>query len=162
MTTWFNFRSVLRLAIVMSVVAALLAACGDDDVTLADFEGSWEAASFTVTATENAEQNADVVGLGANFVAQVDGAGQLEGTVSIPAEMGGPLDLPFAATLVIEDQENLTIEFAQEIPPLLTSYTGPFEFEGDRLTSTDENAVYDFGDGNLVPATAVIVLERSS
>ena len=82
--------------------------------------------------------------------------------MAIPAALGGPAELPFAATLVIEDQETLTINFAQEIPPLITSYTGPFEFDGDTLTSTDENAVYDFGDGTLVASTAVIVLERRS
>lgn len=156
-------RSIVRLVLAMSVIAFLLAGCGGDgDVTVGDFEGSWEASSFTMTSAEDPEQSMDLVGLGASFLADVDAEGTIDGAVGIPAALGGPAELPLAATFVIEDQETLTVNFEPEIPPLLTSYTGPFELDGDTLTTTDENAVFDFGDGNPVAAIAVIVLQRTS
>jgi hypothetical protein len=159
----FSYRLVLRLVMMVSVVAALLVGCGgDDDVTVADFEGVWEATSYSVTSIDDPALSVDVVELGAGFAAEADAEGNIEGVVAVPAALGGPADLPFAATFVLEDQETLSLLFAQELPPLLTSYSGPFDLDGDTLTSTDENAVYDFGDGNMTPATAVIIMTRDS
>jgi hypothetical protein len=140
----------------------LLAGCGDDDeIELGDFEGSWEATSFVVTAVDDPSLTLDVIALGADLTAETDADGGLEGRAVLPAAFGGQ-ELEFGARFVLEDQETLTVDFDPEIPPLLTDYTGPFTLEGDTMTLNDPNTAFDFGSGEAVPATADLVLVRTS
>ena len=148
------------VVLVALLVAGLASGCGgDDDVSTGDLEGSWVATSFTVTSRGEPAMSLDAVMLGATLEADVDAEGAVNGVLGVPEALGGPLDLPFQATFTIEDQDTMAVSFAEEIPPLLTSFTGPFTLDGDTLTLTDENAVFDFGGGE-VPATAVVVVTR--
>ena len=84
------------------------------------------------------------------------------GLLAVPEALGGgPEPIPFAASIELIDAETMSTTFEEEIPPFLTSFAGPFTYDGTTLALTDEEAVFDFADGaGPVPATAVIVLER--
>lgn len=145
------------------MVTAAVSGCGGDDadVSVGDFEGSWEATSFTITPADSPEFSLDAVAMGVTLEASVDDAGALTGVLEVPELLGGPATLDFGGEFVLEDQETLTLSFTPEIPPLLTSFSGPFTLSDDTLTITDENAVFDFGDGNgEVAVTAVVVVSR--
>jgi hypothetical protein len=163
---WMVFALVMGLGMV-----TLSLGCGDDDddngtgpdlITLADFEGSWEATSFTITSKENSNISIEGVALGVSLTFEGDDEGSFTGTLQIPELLGGPMTLPFSGSFTLEDQETITLTFDEEIPPLLTSFTGPFSLDGDTLTATDEDTMFDFMDGNgEVPATATAVLVRN-
>ena len=99
----------------------------------------------------------DVIALG--VVLTPDADGNITGQAEVPEAFGGPLTLEFTATFDVVDQETMTVTSVPDIAPLLTSFRGPFTFDGQALTIIDENAVFDFDDGNGdVPATAVTTL----
>ena len=160
-----NLLVVLPLIVVLAVVIPLTG-CGDDggtqpeEITVADFEGSWTGLSFTVTAKENPLLTADLVALGGSVEMTADDAGKFTGEMVIPEALGGPTTLPFTGTVSLPNQEMMTVTFDQEFPPLLTSFTGPFSYDGNTLGATDENTSFDFGEGE-VPATATAVFERN-
>lgn len=147
-----------------SIATTSSVAAEADTLELADLEGSWEATSFTVTSNGDPALSIDVVALGATVTAETDDAGNLTGLLGVPEAFGGgPEPVTFSASFEILDEETMATTFDEEIPPLLTSFTGPFTFDGDTLTITDEEASFDFLDGGgLVSATAVTVLERST
>ena len=156
-------RAVVAVALV-SILAVLFAACGggDDDVTLADFEGVWTGVSYTLTANDDPSLSVELISMGATVTFDTGDSGNASGTFGVPEAFGGPLELPVDATFELEDQETMTVTFEEEIPPLLTSYTGPFELEGDTMTLTDENASFELTEGaGPVPVTAVAVFERN-
>ncbi len=133
------------------------------DVVVADFEGSWEAASFVVTSQDDPAVTLDVIALGVALAAGADADGNVTGQAELPEALGGPLTLDFAGVFDVVDQETMTVSFDPDIPPLLTSFTGPFTFDGQTLTIVDENTVFDFDDGNgEVTATAVTTLVMTS
>jgi len=135
---------------------------GDDEVSVSDFEGMWEATSYVVYPNDNPEASFDLVTMGAVLSVEADDSGNVTGDLEIPELIGGPMTLPFNAVFEIVDPQTLTVTFVEEIPPLLTSSTGPFTYEEDIMTITDNGALFDFEDGNgPVPATAVATLERS-
>lgn len=129
------------------------------EVVVADFNGAWEAASFVVTSQDDPSVTLDVIALGVVLTADADVDGNITGQAEVPEAFGGPITLDFTATFEVVDQETMAVAFVPNIPPLLTSFTGPFTFDGETLTITDENAVFDFDDGNgEVPAIAVTTL----
>ena len=128
-------------------------------VVVADFEGAWEAASFVVTSQDDPSVTLDVIALGVVHTADADVDGNITGQAEVPEAFGGPMTLEFTATFEVVDQESMAVAFVPNIPPLLTSFTGPFTFDGQTLTITDENSVFDFDNGNgEVPAIAVTTL----
>ena len=149
-------------AVIALLVAAATACGGDDDVSVADFEGSWEGASYVLSANDNPEVQVDLVTMGAVLSVTADDSGNVTGDLEVPEALGGPMTLPFNAVFELVDQETLTVSFVEEIPPLLTSSTGPFTYEDDTMSITDTEALFDFQDGSgPVSATAVATLERS-
>lgn len=168
-----SLRSGLGMLFTLATVLAVstpLTGCSDNDddggtapdlITVADLEGTWVASSYIVTSRADAAVFLDTIALGTQFTMVGDGEGGFTGTMELPEALGGPMTVPFGGTVVLEDQQTLTVNFDPEIPPLLTSFTGPFSLEEDTLTLNDEDAVFDFMDGNgLVPATATAVLDR--
>lgn len=154
---------VVTVAVLVSVLAVLAAACGgdDDDVTLADFEGVWTGVSYTLTANDDPSLSVELISMGATITFDTDDSGNASGTFGVPEAFGGPLELPVQATFELDDQDTMTITFEEELPPLLTSYTGPFELDGDTMTLTDENASFELTEGaGPVPVTAVAVFDR--
>lgn len=132
-------------------------------VVVADFEGAWEAASFTVTSQDDPSVTLDVIALGVVLTADADADGNITGQAEVPEALGGPLALDFTATFEVVDQESMAVAFVPNIPPLLTSFTGPFTFDGETLTIIDENAVFDFDDGEgEVPAISVTTLVKTA
>ena len=130
-----------------------------DGIDVSDFQGSWEATSYEVTSKDDPSVTIDVIAAGAVLTAQTGPTGNLDGQVEIPEALGGPLTLDFAATFVLVDQETMTVTFDPEIPPLLTNFTGPFGLDETTMTLQDNDAVFDFGSGE-VPAIAEVVLVR--
>lgn len=132
------------------------------EISLSDFEGTWEGASYTVTSVDDPALTVDLVAAGATLTGVTDTSGNLTGQLVLPESLGGPMTFDFTASIVIVDEDTLTATFVPEIPPLLTSFTGPFTLDGDTLTLTDEDAAFDFADGNgAVPVVAEAVFVRS-
>jgi hypothetical protein len=105
----------------------------------------------------------DVIALGVVLTAGADAEGNVTGQAELPEALGGPVTLDFAMGFEVVDQETMAVSFDPEIPPLLTSSSGPFTFDGQTLTIVDENAMFDFDDGNgAVPVTAVTTLVMTS
>ena len=160
----YNLQMISLLIVVLAAVVPLTG-CGDDsgtepeEITVADFEGSWTARSFTVTAKEDPLQTVDLVEAGGSVGMTADAVGKFTGEMIIPEALGGPITLPFNGTVSLVNQEMMTVTFDQEIPPLLTSFTGPFSYDGNTLGATNEDTSFDFG-GGAVPATATAVFER--
>ncbi len=133
-----------------------------DEIDVSVFEGPWEATSYAITSQADPSVTFDVIAAGAELTAVADTDGTLIGQVEVPEALGGPLTLDFAATLTLVDQETMTVMFDPEIPPLLTDMTGPFVYDEPMVTLTDEDTVFDFGDGaGEVPVTALVVLARA-
>jgi hypothetical protein len=133
-----------------------------------DFEGLWEATSYTVTSDPNPPNpqiSIDTIAEGATFVFDVNVTGEAIGTAFIPAAFAGQ-DTTFAdfeASFELIYQDEMIIAFNPEEPPFLTNTQGSFSLVGNTFTLTDENALFDF-DGDQVPepADAVVVMERTS
>lgn len=142
------------------MLGGLAVSCGgDDEITEADFEGSWTGLEYTITPKDDPAAAMELIAAGASFMLEVDDEGNFSGEMEIPAVLGGPLTIPAQGTFEVVDQETLRMTFNPEVPPFLTSYTGPFELDGDILTLTDESSTFDFGAGE-VPVTTVGKLER--
>lgn len=128
-----------------------------------DFEGFWEAASYTATSVTNPETSIEAVGLGASYDFDVDATGSAIGNAFIPAALAGQDTsfTDFAASFVLMYQDTMMIAFDPVQPPFLVNAHGSFTLEEDELTLTDENAFFDFnGDQIPEPAISEIVLER--
>jgi|GEM_PF-3066198 len=128
-----------------------------------DFEGFWEATSYTATSVANPAVSVEAIALGATYDFDVDASGEAVGNAFIPAALAGQDTsfTDFAASFVLMYQDSMMIAFDPIQPPFLVNAYGGFTLEDDELTLTDENALFDF-DGNQIPEPAVaeIVLER--
>ncbi len=158
-----RFRLLLA-TVVLLLFTLLTGACGSDgsgDITVADLEGTWVATSLTVTANDDPGQSIDLIAVGGSMEMAADESGRVEGTLTVPAALGGG-DLPVMGQLDVVDQETMAVSFDPEIPPLLVGYSGPFTLEGSTLTVTDEEGSFDFGTGTPVSASSTVVFERSS
>jgi len=160
----FGSRLFISAGMSFLVAFALLSlGCGGDDeekaLTVKDFAGSWEATSFVITSNDDPAMSIDLVAMGGAFSFEADDSGKGEGSIVLPAAQGGAT-LPFTGSMELVDQETLKVTFDQEIPPLLTNFSGPFTLEGDTMTVKEENFNFDFGNGE-VPTTATFILVRS-
>jgi hypothetical protein len=142
--------------------------CGDDDgtepeqITLADFEGHWDAQSYEVSSNEPPEISMDLIALGGSFTFDTDDAGIFTGAAEIPEALGGPLTLQYQGMVELVTQDSARIVFDPEIPPFITSFTGWFELSGNTLHVIDENTSFDFDqDGVEEAATFEGVMVRS-
>lgn len=142
------------------MLGGLAVSCGgDDEITQADFEGSWTALEYTITPKDDPAAALELIGAGASFLFDADDEGNFSGEMGIPEPLGGPMTIPSQGTFEVVDQETVRLTFDPAVPPFLTSFTGPFELDGDTLTLTDEGSTFDFGAGE-VPVTAIVNLER--
>ena len=107
------------VAVIALLVAAATACGGDDDVSVADFEGSWDGTSYVLSANDNPEVEVDLVAMGAVLSVEADDSGNFTGDLEVPEALGGPMILPFNAVFELVDQETLKLTFVEEIPPLL-------------------------------------------
>jgi hypothetical protein len=127
-----------------------------------DFEGIWEAISYTATSAANPQVSIETIALGARFVFDVSADGTAIGDADIPAALAGEdmtfEDFPAAFEIIYQD--TMMIAFTPEIPPFLTNTRGYFTLVGDTYTLTDENASFNFG-GGLEDAIAEVVMERT-
>jgi len=161
-TTTEDTTTTESIATTTTEEAATTTTAEPDEFEIADLEGSWEGISFAVTSKEDPALTVDAIAVGATVTGDVDDSGKLTGLLGVPEALGGgPEPIPFAASIELIDAETMSTTFEEEIPPFLTSFAGPFTYDGTTLALTDEEAVFDFADGaGPVPATAVIVLER--
>ncbi len=157
----------LFIVVLLSGVALL--GCGDDgngttpeEITLADFEGSWEATQYKVTNSAAPQIWLDLVALGGSFTMDADDAGNFTGQADIPATLGGPLTLQYQGSFQLVTQDTMEVTFNPEIPPFLTDFTGWFELSGNTLTLEDQNTTFDFDeDGQDEPAIFEGIMVRS-
>jgi len=148
---------------------AILVGCGSDDgsspdlITLADFEGSWVAVSYSVTSVAIPGLSLEVISMGATFEWEADDAGHFTGSAFIPAALAGQdLNLDFQGAVTLLSQDSVVVNFNPEIPPFLTQLRGEFHLAGDVFTVTEEDSEFDFnGDGNMEAAIFEGTFERS-
>jgi hypothetical protein len=130
-----------------------------------DFEGFWEALSYTATSVANPAMSIETVAMGAVYEFDVDASGEAVGYAFIPAALTGGEDVTipdFDASFEIIYQDTMMIVFNPVQLPFLVNAGGAFTLEGETCTLTDENAFFDFdGDEVPEPAIAEIVLERT-
>lgn len=153
-----RFPRVVLSGIALCCAAALAtASCSssDDDITLADFAGVWDAVSYQVTSKDNPALSVDVIALGGSMVTTVDVDGRLVGTANIPdPSTGGMLTFPFAGAFILVDQETLIIDFQPDIPPYFTDETVHFDLSGDTLVLESPETGFDWdADGVPDPST---------
>lgn len=156
-------RSITGTSIASAVLIATFAVgCGgDSDITVGDLEGSWQASSVAITANDDPTAAMDLIAVGGTLLLETDESGRTEASLTLPAAAGGPADLTAIGQFELIDQETLGVDWEQEIPPMLIDYSGSFTLDGDTLTVTDENSMFDFGSG-VVPSTNAAVFERGS
>lgn len=147
------------------LVCALTVGCSDDDdggnkpvpITLADFEGTWEASSYKLT-NPAVPLTIDLVQNGGSFDFTAADDGTFTGSAVIPGAMvGAPndLELNYAGYVELVTQDTVKVVFDPEIPPFITTFTGAFTLSGDTFTITDESQMFDFdgpGPEGEVPA----------
>jgi hypothetical protein len=166
-----GISSFIALSVLGALVAGLLfVGCDDDDddngvqpdpITIADFEGTWQATSFTLINKANPQVAFDLILLGGTFTFQADAAGNFTGQAVLPAIFGGQT-IPFAGTVALLSQTTVEITFTPEIEPFLTSFTGEFELSGDMIEFIDDDSSFDFDeDGEEEPARFEGTLVRS-
>jgi hypothetical protein len=128
-----------------------------------DFEGHWVATGYTVTSDANPAVSLDAIAAGATREFDVISDGTALVDIYIPASMAGEeltiTDYP--AAFQLEYQDMMTIAFTPEVAPFLVNAGGYFTLDGNEYTLTDEDAMFDFGEG-IEPASAVIEMERTS
>jgi hypothetical protein len=139
--------------LVVLLVGMLVAGCDDDEVTVADFAGAWEATQYQATSHASAEVSIELISIGGAFTFNANDTGTFTGEVVIPEALGGPVTVPFEGAFELLSQDSVNVNFDPEIPPVLTDFGGQFELDGDTLTIIEENTTFDFdGDGVGEPA----------
>jgi hypothetical protein len=125
-------------------------------IFVADFEGSWEAATYRVTSVAVPAITMEVIALGATFEFDIDDAGGVLGDVFIPASIAGEdvVITGFTGAFSLVKQDTIQISFTPEHPPFLTDTQGSFTLIGDTFNIMDENSSFDF-DGDLVEEPAI-------
>ena len=153
-----TLRCIARFCIAV-LPFAILTGCGDDDgtqpdvLTLADFQGSWEAQSYRVTDAAVPAVTLEIISLGATFEWNVDGAGNFSGSTFIPAAIAGvDVNLNFQGNFVLVGQDSLIINFVPEVPPFLTQTRSAFELLGSTLTLIDSDTTFDFDQDGIEEA----------
>ena len=159
-----RFRKVVLPGLVLFVAVALFGAgctSSDSDITIADFAGVWDAASYLVKSKDDPAMSMDPIALGGSMTATIDTGGRLTGTASIPDPARGMLTFPFAGQLTLIDQGTISIDFQPDIPPLLTDDTARFSLSGSTLVLENDNTTFDWdSDGTPDPSTFRIELRR--
>jgi hypothetical protein len=147
-------RFVRMLGLWVMLPIAALTGCDDDGsgpdlLTLADFEGSWEATTYRLTHVQIPAITLEVISLGVTLEMDADDSGAFTGSAVIPAALAGQdLDLDFGGTFSLVGQDSLVIDFIPEYPPFLTQTRAAFQLAGNVLTLTDQDTTFDFdGDG---------------
>ena len=150
------------------LTGTVIIGCGDDDgtepelITLADFEGDWEARTYEISSNAPPDISMDLILLGGSFTFLADDAGNFTGAAEIPEAVGGPLTLQFQGMVELVTQDSARVVFQPEIPPFITSFTAWFELSDDTMHILDENTSFDFDqDGVEEAATFEGVLVRS-
>jgi hypothetical protein len=144
----------LRIATTGALAIAFATGCGDstdpqDDVTLADLVGTWNATGITYTNNATG-QTINAFLFGARLQITVAANGTYTGSVTEP---GGT---PEAITGTVSVQgSNITI--TDDAAPG-DAAVGTFTLSGNTLTITAQDE-FDFGAGE-VSATLVLVMER--
>jgi hypothetical protein len=129
-----------------------------------DFEGFWEAVSYTATSVADPQTSIETISMGATWQFDVDDQGQAIGDAFIPGTVTGGDDVilsDFVAAFELIYQDTMMIVFDPEVLPFLVNTGGYFTLDGNDFTLTDESAYFDFGSGP-VPAIAEIVMERTA
>jgi hypothetical protein len=131
-----------------------------------DFQGVWEAQTYTLTAKANPQRTAELIAAGATFEFTVDSMGGLVGDAFIPAAVTGDQDVQlndFLGYFELVKQDTIRTVFTPEVPPFLTNTYGWFSISGDILNIKDENGFFDFGGGEgAEPVIFEAVVERQN
>ncbi len=136
------------------LVACGLSGCSSDDggngpdpdpIVIADLAGTWDCTQFLATSTENPQVQFELISMGGALTVAVDVHGAFTGLASFPdPDTGQVFEVPIAGTFSLASQTRLTIDFAQEIPPLLEDETLDFTLNGNTMTLHNEVTTFDF------------------
>jgi hypothetical protein len=158
---------ILFAGVFLSMCITAVPGCNDDDatkpkvLTVGDLAGTWEVTKYEVTHDTIPQMSLDFIQLGATITITAQATGLFSGTavMVLPGDTE-PTTIPFAGNFAVDD-ETITATFTPEIPPYFTSFSGPYEYDGNKITITDEDATFDFdGDEQEDPAVAVVVIEK--
>jgi hypothetical protein len=147
-----------RLILVAVLLLGFSFACGGDDnpmssgSAMSDLAGTWNAVKQEFTNKANTSQKIDQV---ADGIAGITLNIQSSGSIELVASLFGTPFISLDGTARVEGKK------------LIVSFDGLGEVEyeytlaANRLTTTDNNATYDFdGDGSEEPAIEVTVYEK--
>jgi hypothetical protein len=158
----------IRVLVVVAMAGALgmgliLVGCGDDDdddggggtqpdpITIADFEGAWNATQYMLTDNTNPTTSIDIIAMGGAFDFDVAGDGTFSGTGEVPPAMGGGT-ISYQGVFGLVSQDSVSATFNPEQPPLLTNFNAAFELQGDNLELENNDTTFDFGAGEVSAA----------
>jgi hypothetical protein len=157
----------IRALVAVTMAGALglgfvMVGCDDDDddgnggtqpdpITIADFEGAWEATKYQLTDNANPTVSIDVIAMGGTFDFDVASDGTFSGTGEAPPAMGGGT-LSYQGVFALIDQDSVSATFTPEQPPLLTNFDCAFELNGDNLELENNDTPFDFGAGEVSAA----------
>lgn len=130
----------------------LISACSDaTGVTEDDLAGTWTASSMVFTSVENHELTADVIADGASLVLTLGADGTFSVVLNFPGE---PVEDDTGTYTVTGS----TLVFSDSVESTTDTFT--IARDGDTMTLTLSDEVFDFVDGVEEAATLVITLTR--
>lgn len=144
--------------LIIGVLLLFATACNKDEetadeVTIADFEGSWTATSAIFTNNSNSEQVIDIIALGGEIRFTAFDDGRTRNWV-VFGDFSDEWD-----ALVTLSGDILTSTPAEDNRPVNT-YT--YTLDGNTLTLSNEDDVFDFPGVGEVSVTSLTVLVRNN
>ena len=128
--------------VVTVLMMGAVAACGESaieaDPTIADFVGTWDADSLTVTNDANPTEVANVLGseFAGSFVLQVQPSGAYTATLTVLGNPGVEIgDLDVIGT---------TLQLKRTFPPPASTAASSFVFTADDYVILDGDTEFDF------------------
>lgn len=160
----------VRAAVLSLAVSVTLVACDDETTGLtgldiADLAGDWRASEFAYTHAENPDIVAPIIFAGGTFDVTVQESGAFSATLGLPNQATGEVDqVPLSGTLVLEDDETISIDFDGQTEGLgFSDFSATYTLDEPILTWEADDVDFDFpGDGvdGEVAATLSVVLRR--
>ena len=158
----------------MVLVAAGLAACGDDDggtgpdeVTLADLAATYSVQSFTYTSDADPNTSVNLIAAtGATLTVTLLSNGTFTGLLNAPALTGTANDVPIAGVLTLTGNNTAEVDFDATTNTLFSDLTISFQFSEPNFVWTASDVTFDFtlmnDPNNAVPADLSVVLVQTT
>lgn len=124
---------------------------GLDEFTLADLAGSWDMASFQVTAHSDPQLSIDLIEGGSAIFVSIQPTGDFQGSGVFPGHLVAipeveVISVPIVGFVQLTGPGRLRIDYIPELPPIFTTWQPDFELVADTLFLVDPGMVFDFHD----------------